>query len=83
MSLDPSDFETQELRLKLRLAQLERIEESQKKFLTFVKALWPDFIEGKHHRLIADKLERIASGMCKPFGDGGIQRDFPRHRTCH
>ena len=62
MNLDPSDVETQELRLSLRLAQLEKIEESQKKFLPFVKSMWPDFIEGTHHRLIAEKLERIASG---------------------
>ena len=35
MTLDVLDVETQELRLKLRLAQLEQIEEAQKKFLPF------------------------------------------------
>jgi predicted phage terminase large subunit-like protein len=75
MSLDSSDVETQELRLRLRLAQLERIEDSRSSFLTFVKTMWPDFIEGKHHRLIADKLERIANGKCKRL----IVNMPPRH----
>ena len=75
MSLDPSDVETQELRLRLRLAQLERIEASRSKFLTFVRTMWPDFIEGNHHRLIADKLERIANGDCKRL----IVNMPPRH----
>ena len=75
MNLDSSDVETQELRLNLRLAQLEKIEESQEKFLPFVKSMWPDFIEGTHHRLIAEKLERIASGELKRL----IVNMPPRH----
>ena len=50
------------MKLELRLAQLERVEKCQRGFLSFVKSMWPEFIVGKHHRIIADKLERIASG---------------------
>ena len=31
-------------------------------FLTFVKYIWPDFIEGSHHKTIADKFNRLRSG---------------------
>ena len=53
------------LKLKLRLAKLERIEKAQNNFLDFVKAVWPEFIAGKHHKTIADKFERIAKGELK------------------
>ena len=75
MTLDVLDVETQELRLKLRLAQLEQIEKSQKKFLPFVKTIWHEFIEGTHHRIISEKLERIASGELKRL----IVNMPPRH----
>ena len=75
MTLDALDVETQQLRLKLRLAQLDRVEESQKHFLPFVKSIWHEFIEGTHHRLIADKLERIANGELKRL----IVNMPPRH----
>ena len=53
------------LKLQLRLAQLDKIEACQGTFLSFVQAMWPEFIVGEHHRTIADKLERIASGELK------------------
>ena len=31
-------------------------------FLSFVKCVWPDFVEGSHHRHIADKFNKLASG---------------------
>ena len=54
--------EEQELKLNLRLAQIEHNEECQKDFLTFVRSMWPQFITGRHHEIIADKLSRVASG---------------------
>ena len=50
------------MKLELRLAQIERVEKCQRSFLSFVKSMWPEFIVGKHHRIIAEKLERIADG---------------------
>tara|TARA_R110000824_G_scaffold274513_1_gene463203 strand:- start:1957 stop:3444 length:1488 start_codon:yes stop_codon:yes gene_type:complete len=40
-------------------------EESNKDFLAFVKEVWPAFIEGNHHRVMADAFNRIASGELK------------------
>ena len=54
-----------QLKLELRLAQLEKNEQCEEHFLTFVKAMWPEFIVGRHHKIIAEKLERIASGELK------------------
>jgi hypothetical protein len=34
-------------------------------FLTFVKYIWPEFIEGDHHKTIADKFNRFKSGELK------------------
>ncbi len=65
----------QEAKLHLRLAQLEKNEACQKDFLTFVKSMWPEFIAGKHHKIIADKLERVASGELKRL----IINMAPRH----
>ena len=32
-------------------------------FMAFVKAMWPDFIEGRHHKIMASKFEAIANGQ--------------------
>ena len=40
-------------------------ERSQHSFLHYVKKMWPGFIAGRHHKLMADKFERIASGDLK------------------
>ena len=53
------------LKLQLRLAQLERLEACHGSFLEFVKAMWPEFITGKHHKIIAEKLERVSRGELK------------------
>ena len=34
-------------------------------FLSFVKHVWPEFIEGKHHKKIAEKFNDIAKGKIK------------------
>ena len=57
--------EDKKLKLELRLAQLEKNEACKNNFLPFVKNMWPEFIAGRHHKVIADKLERVASGELK------------------
>jgi predicted phage terminase large subunit-like protein len=64
-----------EAKLQLRLAQLEKNEKCQQDFLVFVKNMWPDFIVGRHHKIIADKLERVARGELKRL----IINMAPRH----
>ena len=48
-----------------RYNQLEKQEDCQADFLSFVKSQWPDFVEGRHHKIIADKFNRIAEGKLK------------------
>ena len=48
-----------------RYEQLQTQEECQKDFITYVKKLWPDFIEGRHHKIIGEKFNRIAQGKLK------------------
>ena len=69
------EVQDKELRLKLRLAQIAKLEKCQNSFLTFVQTVWPEFIAGAHHRLIGEKLERIASGDLKRL----IVNMPPRH----
>ncbi len=50
------------------LEELERkkkIEEAQLNFLPFVEQMWPAFIAGRHHKIMADAFERIANGTLK------------------
>ena len=34
-------------------------------FMAFVKHVWPEFIEGKHHKIVAEKFNQIAEGKLK------------------
>ena len=38
---------------------------AQSKFLTYVKHVWPVFIHGKHHEIMADAFERVVRGELK------------------
>jgi predicted phage terminase large subunit-like protein len=44
------------------LADREKARES---FMAFVKKVWPNFIEGSHHKRMAKAFERVARGECK------------------
>jgi predicted phage terminase large subunit-like protein len=51
-----------------QLAHLERLkqrQQSQTKFIEFVHAVWPTFIAGRHHAIMAEAFERVASGKLK------------------
>jgi predicted phage terminase large subunit-like protein len=69
------EAESKRLKLQLRLAQIERNEKCQNDFLTFVRAMWPEFIAGRHHKIIAEKFERVARGELKRL----IINMAPRH----
>jgi predicted phage terminase large subunit-like protein len=44
---------------------IEDRELARERFIPFVKKVWPFFIEGPHHRRMADAFERVARGECK------------------
>ena len=68
-------YDTQALKLLLKKAISDKQEATQKDFLKFTKTVWPDFIEGKHHQIYAEKLNRIANGELKRL----IVNMPPRH----
>jgi len=47
------------------LERVRSVEKAQTNFLDFVKLMWPGFIHGRHHKIMADAFERIASGELK------------------
>ena len=47
----------------LKAKELQR--EGQDSFITYIKHMWPDFIEGRHHKIFAEKLEQVARGELK------------------
>jgi len=48
-----------------RAAKLSTLEKSRINFLDYVNLVWPSFIAGHHHKIVAEKLERVASGELK------------------
>ena len=75
MNATVGSVEERMLKLQLRLAQLEKNELAQNNFLHFVHAMWPEFISGRHHKIIAEKLQRVANGDLKRL----IINMAPRH----
>lgn len=47
------------------LEQKKSVLAAQEEFLPFVKMMWPAFIAGRHHKIMADAFERIANGTLK------------------
>lgn len=47
------------------LLELDRLQRCKDSFLFFVKQMWPGFISGKHHQIMANAFERIAEGKLK------------------
>ena len=50
--------------LERRERMLEK-EKARDTFLGFVNKVWPDFIGGRHHKIMAKAFERVANGECK------------------
>ena len=48
-----------------QLLELDRVERCRESFLFFVQQMWPGFISGKHHGIMAEAFERVASGELK------------------
>ena len=61
----PPDIRRQFSLLMNQYGEKKKQSNIQNDFLSFVKHVWPDFIEGKHHKRIADKFNKLASGKIK------------------
>ena len=61
----PVEDQKEMLDLIVELEEAKEREESRVDFLTFVKKMWPAFISGRHHEVMADAFERVANGELK------------------
>tara|TARA_R110002051_G_scaffold78020_1_gene141484 strand:+ start:172 stop:1638 length:1467 start_codon:yes stop_codon:yes gene_type:complete len=71
----PEDTKKEYLKTALTLESKKKDQDVRKDFLSFVKYMWPEFIEGEHHRIMAEKFNRIANGDLKRV----IINMAPRH----
>ena len=58
----PSDIRKQFKQLQVMYAEKKIQNKAKDDFLSFVKTVWPEFIEGAHHRHIAKKFNDLATG---------------------
>ena len=47
------------------LSEIQEKEQARKEFLPFVNLMWPSFIHGRHHEIMAEAFERVARGELK------------------
>jgi predicted phage terminase large subunit-like protein len=63
--METSEVTERRLKLELRLAKLDETKSCQESFIQYVKKVWPEFINGAHHTMIAKRFEDIANGKNK------------------
>jgi len=71
----PSDVRKTFKQMQVLLAEKKIQSKAKNDFLSFVKCVWPEFVEGSHHRHIAEKFNKLASGEIKRL----IVNMPPRH----
>jgi len=57
----PSEVRAQYKRFKVLHAEKKIQRKAKDDFMSFTKAVWPEFIEGAHHRVIAQKFNDLAN----------------------
>jgi hypothetical protein len=62
--LEPHEYEKFMAQVMEYRGAVER-ERAQDGFMNYVKMMWPGFVSGRHHALMAKKFEDIASGKIK------------------
>jgi hypothetical protein len=71
----PADVRKTYKRYQVMHAEKKIQNKAKNDFLSFVKCVWPDFIEGAHHRHVAEKFNKISTGEIKRL----IVNMPPRH----
>jgi len=61
----PADVRRTYKQLQVLHAEKQIQNKAKNDFLSFVKCMWPDFIEGSHHRLVAEKFNKLSTGELK------------------
>ena len=71
----PPDVRKDFMKMALKLNEKKKISKIQSDFLSFVKHMWPDFIQGYHHKIVAKKFNDLSTGKIRRL----IVNMPPRH----
>ena len=71
----PEEVLKQYARLLEKQKQHISSDHAKKDFMAYCKTVWPEFIEGKHHKIMAKKFNGLADGSIKRL----IVNMPPRH----
>ena len=61
----PPEKQKEILALVEEYESVKEREDARDNFLSFVKLMWPSFIHGKHHEIMAEAFEKVARGDLK------------------
>ena len=61
----PPDVKKEFMKTYLRYSEKIKEDKIQNDFMSFVKHVWPEFIQGRHHKIIAEKFNDIADKKIK------------------
>ena len=61
----PADVRKTFKRYQVMHAEKKIQNKAKEDFLSFVKCVWPEFVEGAHHRHVAEKFNKLATGEIK------------------
>ena len=61
----PPDIRKEFMKTLVKYDEKKKVDKIQSDFMSFVKHVWPEFIEGAHHAKIADKFNKLATGEIK------------------
>ena len=71
----PPDIRKDFMKMYVKYGEKKKESLIKRDFLSFVKYIWPDFIQGPHHKIIAEKFNNLADGKLKRL----IVNMPPRH----
>jgi hypothetical protein len=71
----PPDVRKDFYKMYLKYGEKKKVSRIQSDFLSFVKHIWPDFIQGYHHKIVAGKFNDLSTGKIKRL----IVNMPPRH----
>ena len=71
----PVEDKQEILSLLEQLEEAKKLEAARSGYIDFVRTMWPAFIDGEHHKIMASAFERIARGELKRL----IVNMPPRH----
>ena len=69
----PADVRKTFKRLQVMHAEKKIQNKAKSDFLSFVKCVWPEFVEGAHHRHIAKKFNELAEGATGPGNQSYVE----------